>query len=36
VDRIERDFQKGVLTPMERYNQLIDVWIHARELVTKR
>jgi DNA-directed RNA polymerase subunit beta' len=35
VDRIERDFQKGVLTPMERYNQLIDVWIHARELVTE-
>jgi DNA-directed RNA polymerase subunit beta' len=35
VDRIERDFQKGVLTPMERYNQLIDVWIHAREKVTE-
>jgi DNA-directed RNA polymerase subunit beta' len=36
VDRIERDFHKGVLTPMERYNQLIDVWIHAREKVTDR
>ncbi|MFH0982121.1 MAG: DNA-directed RNA polymerase subunit beta' [Planctomycetota bacterium] len=35
VDRIERDFAKGVLTPMERYNQLIDVWIHAREKVTE-
>ncbi len=35
VDRIERDFQQGALTPMERYNQLIDVWIHARELVTE-
>ena len=35
VDRIERSFQQGALTPMERYNQLIDVWIHARELVTE-
>ncbi|MCK4658907.1 MAG: DNA-directed RNA polymerase subunit beta', partial [Phycisphaerae bacterium] len=35
VDRIERDSHKGVLTPMERYNQLIDVWIHAREKVTE-
>ena len=35
VDRIERDFHRGVLTPMERYNQLIDVWIHAREKVTE-
>ncbi len=35
VDRIEKDYQQGALTPMERYNQLIDVWIHARELVTE-
>ncbi len=35
VDRIERDFHQGALTPMERYNQLIDVWIHARERVTE-
>ncbi len=35
VDRIERDFHNGALTPLERYNQLIDVWIHARELVTE-
>ncbi len=35
ADRIERDFHHGALTPMERYNQLIDVWIHARELVTE-
>ncbi|MHC4092950.1 MAG: DNA-directed RNA polymerase subunit beta', partial [Planctomycetota bacterium] len=34
VDRIERDFHQGALTEMERYNQLIDVWIHARERVT--
>ncbi len=34
VDRIERDFSHGALTRLERYNQLIDAWIHARELVT--
>jgi DNA-directed RNA polymerase subunit beta' len=35
VDRIEKDYHAGALTPLERYNQLIDVWIHARELVTE-
>ncbi len=35
VDKIERDCHRGALTRMERYNQLIDVWIHAREQVTE-
>ncbi len=35
VDKIERDFQSGAITPMERHNQLIDVWVHAREKVTE-
>jgi DNA-directed RNA polymerase subunit beta' len=35
VDRIEKGFHQGALTPLERYNQLIDVWVHARELVTE-
>ncbi len=35
VDQIEREHANGVLTPMERYNQVIDVWIHAREQVTE-
>ncbi len=34
VDRIARSFNEGSLTRLERYNQIIDVWIHARELVT--
>ena len=34
VDRVERDFANGALTRLERYNQLIDIWIHAREQVT--
>ena len=35
VDKVEKNFQNGVITPMERHNQLIDIWVHARELVTK-
>ncbi|MGB2984692.1 MAG: DNA-directed RNA polymerase subunit beta', partial [Phycisphaerae bacterium] len=35
VDGIEKAFEEGTLTRLERYNQVIDVWIHARELVTQ-
>jgi DNA-directed RNA polymerase subunit beta' len=35
VDEIESAFHEGSLTRLERYNQIIDKWIHARELVTK-
>ncbi len=35
VDKIERGFHAGAITPMERHNQLIDVWVHAREKVTE-
>ena len=35
VDRIEQDYAAAAITEGERYNQLVDVWIHAREEVTK-
>jgi len=35
VDRVERNFASGNITPMERHNQLIDIWVHARERVTQ-
>ncbi len=35
VDKIQKSFDEGTLTRLERYNQVIDIWIHARELVTK-
>ncbi len=35
VDKVEKNFSNGVITPMERHNQLIDIWVHAREKVTK-
>ncbi|HUU10480.1 MAG TPA: DNA-directed RNA polymerase subunit beta' [Phycisphaerae bacterium] len=34
VDRINRAFDAGAITDGERYNQVIDAWTHARELVT--
>jgi len=35
VDRIEKDFRADAITDIERYNQVIDVWVHARDQVTK-
>ncbi len=35
VDRIESDYHVDAITEGERYNQIVDVWIHAREEVTK-
>src|SRR5206468_1324540 len=29
VDRISRAFQGGAITDMERYNALIDIWVHV-------
>ncbi len=34
VDRIEKNYNDGVLTEGERYNQIIDAWTHARVAVT--
>jgi len=35
VDRVERNYQAGSITERERHNQLLDLWAHCRELVTK-
>jgi len=34
VDRIQKNYNSGVLTAGERYNQIIDAWTHARVQVT--
>ena len=34
VDRIEQGFRRGVITEGERHNQILDVWVRAREEVT--
>ncbi len=35
VDKIEKNYRRGALTPGERYLQIIDRWTHARELVSE-
>jgi DNA-directed RNA polymerase subunit beta' len=35
VDRVEKAYHAGALTERERYNQLLDIWAHCREEVTK-
>jgi DNA-directed RNA polymerase subunit beta' len=35
VDRVEKAFNAGAITELERYNQLLDLWTHCREAVTK-
>jgi DNA-directed RNA polymerase subunit beta' len=36
VNRVEKNYERGIITERERYNQLLDIWSHCREQVTKR
>ena len=36
ADRVEKMYERGIITERERYNQLLDIWSHCRELVTKK
>ncbi|MEQ9459463.1 MAG: DNA-directed RNA polymerase subunit beta' [Phycisphaeraceae bacterium] len=36
VDRVEKAYNAGALTERERYNQLVDLWTHCREEITKQ
>ena len=33
VEKVEKQFSNGVITEGERYNQVVDVWTHAREKI---
>jgi DNA-directed RNA polymerase subunit beta' len=35
VQRIERDYRRGLITDDERYNEVIEVWTKAKDQVTK-
>jgi len=35
VSRAQKLFERGIITNQERYNQVLDAWTHARELITK-
>jgi DNA-directed RNA polymerase subunit beta' len=34
VSRIQKLYQRGIITEGERYNQVLDAWTHAREQIT--
>jgi DNA-directed RNA polymerase subunit beta' len=34
VEKIQKHFQRGVITDYERYNKVIDLWTHARDQIT--
>ncbi|MCC5822382.1 MAG: DNA-directed RNA polymerase subunit beta' [Phycisphaerales bacterium] len=36
ADRVEKNYDRGIITDRERYNQLLDIWSHCREEVTKK
>ncbi|QOJ18565.1 MAG: DNA-directed RNA polymerase subunit beta' [Phycisphaeraceae bacterium] len=36
VDRVEKAYQTGAITERERHNQLLDLWAHCREQISKK
>jgi DNA-directed RNA polymerase subunit beta' len=34
VEKFQKQYQKGAITDVERYNKVIDAWTHAREKIT--
>ncbi len=35
ADRVRKNYERGIITERERYRQLLDIWAHIREEVTK-
>ncbi len=35
VNRVEKNYENGIITERERYNQLLDIWGHCNEELTK-
>ena len=36
VDKVRKQFERGIITEQERYNKVIDHWMEARDLITKQ
>lgn len=36
VEKVRKQFDRGIITEVERYNKVIDTWMEARDLITKR
>lgn len=35
VEYVEENYRKGIITPNERYNQIVDIWMEVRDKVTQ-
>src|SRR5436305_13841222 len=36
VEKVRKQFERGIITESERYNKVIDTWMEARDQITKR
>ncbi|HVZ93163.1 MAG TPA: DNA-directed RNA polymerase subunit beta', partial [Phycisphaerales bacterium] len=36
ADRVRKSYERGIITERERYRQLLDIWAHCREEITKK
>src|SRR5438445_4642949 len=36
VEKVQKQYQRGIITDQERYNRVIDLWTDAREKITKQ
>src|SRR5262249_20432341 len=36
VEKVQKLYQRGIITEGERYNRIIDLWTHARDEITKQ
>jgi DNA-directed RNA polymerase subunit beta' len=35
VDRVKKNYDRGIITEREKYNQVLDIWAHCRESIQK-
>ena len=36
VEKVRKNFDRGIITETERYNRVIDLWMEARDIITKK
>jgi DNA-directed RNA polymerase subunit beta' len=36
VEKVHKQYQRGIITDVERYNKVIDLWTHARDQITRQ
>jgi DNA-directed RNA polymerase subunit beta' len=36
VEKVQKQYQRGIITELERYNKVIDFWTHARDQITRQ